>query len=179
MTSDEEDVAAILGGDADRFERIVGRYKGPLMQLAMRFTGDRSTAEEMAHVAFVSCYRALGTWQRKSAFSTWLFSIALNVYRSHLRRAQPSIPLDEELPSQTSLEETISEQQEAAIVRRAVAFLPAKYRDPLVTFYFLDADLAETAAILRLPESTVKTRLRRGRHLLAQRLERQLTRGKR
>lgn len=180
MTSDEEDVASIIGGDVNRFERIVGRYKKPLMHLALRFTGDRSAAEEMAHVAFVHCYRSLATWQRKSAFSTWLFSIALNVYRSHMRRAQPPfVPLSEALRWDADLEDMISEQEEWAIVQRAVVFLPAKYRDPLITFYFREADLAETAAILGLPESTVKTRLRRGRRLLAERLDSLLSRGKR
>lgn len=96
MTCDDDDVAAVLAGDVDRFEHIVRRYEGALMRLAMRFTSDRSAAEEMAHDAFVSCYRSLRSWRRDSAFSTWLFSIALNVYRSRLRRSQPAfVPLDE------------------------------------------------------------------------------------
>jgi len=56
------------------------------------------------------------------------------------------------------------------MIRRAVASLPARYRDPLVLFYFLDADVAETARCLGVPQGTVKARLHRGRELLARRL---------
>ena len=179
MTSDGDDVAAVLAGDIDRFEQIVRRYKRPLMQLALRFTSDRSMAEEMAHDAFISCYRSLGTWRHDSAFSTWLFSVALNVYRARLRRIQPRfVPLDEALLFETDHESTVSEEQEAAIIRRSVTLLPAKYRDPLVIFYCREADLRETASILGIPEGTVKTRLHRGRRLLARRLEK-LLRGRR
>lgn len=172
-STDDEDVAAVLAGDVDRFEQIVLRYERPLMHFALRFTSDRRTAEEMAHDALVRCYRSLPSWRRESAFSTWLFSLALNVYRSALRRRQPEgLPIDETVLVDAESEERIADREEAALVRRAVSYLPAKYRDALTTFYFRDADLAETASILGVAEGTVKARLHRGRKLLADRLAR-------
>ena len=64
--------------------------------------------------------------------------------------------------------------QRDEIIRRAVCSLPAKYRDALILFYFLERDVAETAHVLELPEGTVKARLHRGRNLLKGRLERAL-----
>jgi len=171
ISTDDEDVAAVLAGDVDRFEQIVLRYERPLMHFALRFTSDRTTAEEMAHDSLVSCYRSLPSWRGESAFSTWLFSIALNVYRSALRRRQPEgLPIDETVLVDTESEERIADREEAALVRRAVAYLSPKYRDALTTFYFREADLAETASILGVAEGTVKARLHRGRKLLANRL---------
>jgi RNA polymerase sigma-70 factor, ECF subfamily len=168
---DEADVAAVLAGDVDRFEQIVRRYEKPLFHYALRFTRDRSTAEEMAHDALVSCYRSLPSWRRESAFSTWLFSIALNVYRSAMRRRQPEgLPIEDDLLVDERSEERAAERQEAGLVRHAVSHLPAKYRDALATFYFKEEDLAETARILGRAPGTVKALLHRGRKLLAGRL---------
>jgi RNA polymerase sigma-70 factor (ECF subfamily) len=168
---DEADVAEVLAGDVDRFEQIVRRYEKPLLHYALRFTRSRSEAEEMAHDALVSCYRSLPSWRGESVFSTWLFAIALNVFRSAMRRRQPEgLTIDDDLLVDERSEERASERQEADLVRRAVAHLPAKYRDALATFYFKEEDLAETAKILGRAPGTVKALLHRGRKLLATRL---------
>jgi RNA polymerase sigma-70 factor (ECF subfamily) len=171
VLTDASDVAAVLAGDSERFEAIVLRYQRPLIRYAMRFTDDRSTAEDMAQDALVACYRSLHSWRAESQFSTWLFALALNVYRSRLRRMQPLlVPLDEAMLVDTGAEQRSSDEQQASLVRRAVTWLPAKYRDALVTFYFRDADLAESAHILGIPQGTMKARLHRARRMLAERL---------
>src|SRR5271170_6549155 len=81
-----------LGGDAQAFALIVQRWQGPLINMAWRYCRDRSRAEEMAQEVFLRAWRALGQWRRESSFSTWLFSIAANVYRSELKRI-PSVTL--------------------------------------------------------------------------------------
>ena len=170
-STDSDEVAAVLAGETERFEALVRRYQRPLIRYAMRFTQDRSMAEEMAQDALVACYRSLRSWRGDSQFSTWLFGLALNVYRSRLRRLRPLlVPLDEAMLVDGAGERRSAEEQQASLIRRAVAYLPAKYRDALVTFYFREADLAETARLLGVPAGTVKARLHRARRLLAGRL---------
>lgn len=86
---DREAVRAVLAGDLEAFTGIVRRWQGPLKQLAFRFCRDDGRAEDMAQDAFVSAYRALGQWRGEATFSTWLFALATNVYRSRLRRREP------------------------------------------------------------------------------------------
>ncbi|MFP5285414.1 MAG: RNA polymerase sigma factor, partial [Thermoanaerobaculia bacterium] len=91
---------AVLRGDVERFSGIVARWEGPLLKLAWRFVHDRERAEEMAQEAFVQCFQRLRQWRREARFGTWLFSLALNVYRSRLRtmgRTAPHEPLPGEL----------------------------------------------------------------------------------
>ncbi len=83
---DQVDVEKVLAGDVSAFEEIVRRWQGPLVNLAFRFCRHRGRAEEMAQEAFLRAYRALGKWRKDSAFSTWLFTLAVNLYRSELRR---------------------------------------------------------------------------------------------
>ena len=169
---DVRDVEAVLAGDVERFAGIVERWQGPLVHLAWRFVHNEHVAEELAQEAFLKCYRRLSSWRRDAQFSTWLFALALNVYRSHLRRYQPDVVTDlRELVVEPSQES----ERERDLIRRAVSHLPAKYRDPLILYYFEEEDVGATARILRLPAGTIKARLHRGRELLKERLKRWTT----
>lgn len=175
---DVRDVEAVLAGDVERFGGIVERWQAPLVHLAWRFVRNDHVAEEMAQEAFLKCYRRLAQWRRDSQFSTWLFALALNVYRSHLRRYQPEVSGGEALRALTvpPAQDLLPEEQEREMVRRAVTHLPPKYRDPLILYYFREEDVAETARILQVPTGTIKARLHRGRELLKERLRRWTTR---
>jgi RNA polymerase sigma-70 factor (ECF subfamily) len=170
---DQEDVDRVLAGDISAFERIVQRWQGPLVNLAYRFCRDRSRAEDMAQDAFLRAFRALKGWRRDAAFSTWLFAIATNVYRSELRRIpEGTLPLDsmEGLAAlNAKLIESTDEERYRA-VRRSVSALPGKYKDVLVLFYFHEMDISATSRSLGLPEGTVKARLFRGRKILRSKL---------
>lgn len=168
-------VEAVLDGDTDAFEDIVERWKGPLINLAYRYCLDRGRAEDLAQEAFLRAFRNLRSWRRDAAFSTWLFALAANLYRTELKRLparhkDPAAP-DSAAPSgDMEPEAALSEQEMASAVRSAVAALPGKYRDPIMHYYFHEQDLAVSAAVLGMPEGTLKARLSRGRALLRERL---------
>lgn len=168
---DQDDVVRVLAGDASAFAGIVRRWQGPLIQLAYRFVRDRSRAEDMAQEAFLRAFRNLGSWRRESAFSTWLFALATNLYRTELRR-HPNVtsPLDElrHAPVDQALrvDEVLEVRGREAALQAAVQSLPARYRDVLVLYYFHEMDVAAAAVSLGLPEGTVKAQLFRARALL-------------
>src|ERR1039457_2669250 len=83
---DLADVACVLAADVAAFDGIVRRWQGPLINMAWRYSRDRGRAEEMAQEAFLRAWRGLSHWRRESNFSTWLFALAANVYRSELKR---------------------------------------------------------------------------------------------
>ncbi len=174
--SEEQDAAnvgRVLAGDVEAFAGIVRRWQGPLVTLAFRFCRDRGRAEEMAQTAFLKAYRSLERWRGRSAFSSWLFAIAANVYRSEMRRRHLiMLPLD---AVRDVIETGPTNACDAGVeweerVRRAVSTLPRKYRDVLVLFYFHEMDVRATAMSLGIAEGTVKARLHRGRALLRLRL---------
>lgn len=172
---DEAAVDRVLGGDTTAFSIVVERWQGPLVNLAYRFCRDRQRAEDMAQEAFLRAFRGLKSWRRDAAFSTWLFALAANVYRTEMRRNMPdTVEVDEAVMPTASAEAAASEADRAELVHRAVNSLPPKYRDPLVLFYFHDQDVAATASSLGLPAGTIKARLSRGRALLESKLERRL-----
>ncbi|HUC43074.1 MAG TPA: RNA polymerase sigma factor [Candidatus Sulfotelmatobacter sp.] len=170
---DRADVLRVLGGDLSAFEGIVRRWEGPLVNLGYRFCRDRGRAEEMAQEAFLRAYRALGSWRQDSTFSTWLFALATNLYRSELRRLPlRTVPLEAagEIASAGSLLAQIAGEDRDRAVRNAVLRLPAKYRETVILYYFHGMDIAASAASLGTAEGTVKARLSRARDLLRKKL---------
>jgi RNA polymerase sigma-70 factor, ECF subfamily len=168
-SDDQIDVERILAGDTSAFEAIVRRWQNPLINLAYRFCHDRGRAEEMAQEVFLRAYRALAQWRKEAVFSTWLFALATNFYRSELRRIPArTVSIDDiaepadTRPSDGGLEAVDRD----LAVRRAVGALPAKYRETLILFYFHEMDVPAAARSLGLPEGTVKARLFRGREIL-------------
>ena len=172
-SDDQADAERVLGGDISAFEGIVRRWQAPLVNLAYRFCRDRGRAEEMAQEAFLRAYRGLGQWRKDAVFSTWLFALAANLYRSELRRIPPrTVSLEDiaEPRDARAPDGGLEDQDRDWAVRRAVLALPAKYREALILFYFHDMDVASAALSLGLPEGTVKARLFRGREILRSKL---------
>jgi RNA polymerase sigma-70 factor, ECF subfamily len=170
---DEADVERVLAGDISAFEGLVRRWQRPLVNLAYRFCLDRGRSEEMAQEAFLRAYRSLRQWRKEAAFSTWLFAVATNVYRSKLR-AIPArmVPLEEvtQLKDSDPFDSRLEDEDRDRAVHNAVLALPARYREVLVLFYFHGLDIAATARSLGVPEGTVKARLSRGKETLRNRL---------
>jgi len=171
-TEDLADVERVLAGDVRAFEGIVRRWQGPLVNMAWRYCRDRSRAEEMAQEAFIHAWRGLAQWRREGSFSTWLFALAANVYRSELKRfPTETLPLDEapEPAGPASQHSDLGERGRHEVLRRAVLALPPRYREPVILYYFHEQDVAAAAHTMHLPEGTVKARLSRARALLRQR----------
>ena len=168
---DSADVARVLAGDVGAFEGIVRRWQGPLVNMAWRYCRDRGRAEEMAQDALIRAWRGLASWRSESSFSTWLFSIAANVYRTELKRFPTALPLEEaaEPATPASQADEFEDRRQREALRRAVLALPHRYREPVVLFYFHEMDVGMAARTMGLPEGTVKARLARGRDLLRKR----------
>ena len=170
--ADLADVTRVLAGDVEAFAGLVGRWQGPLVNMAWRYCRDRGRAEELAQEAFIRAWRGLGSWRRESSFSTWLFALAANVFRSELKRFPTvNLPLEEAAEPSTAASQfrDLAAQLSADSVRRAVFALPHRYREPIVLFYFHEMDIAAAARTMGMPEGTLKARLSRARELLRRR----------
>ena len=170
--TDRADVARVLAGDVAAFEGIVRRWQGPLVNLAWRYCRDRGRAEEMAQEAFIRAWRGLAQWRREGSFSTWLFALAANVFRSELKRFPTiNLPLEAapEPSGPASQLNALQQKSRDEAIRRAVLALPLRYREPVILFYFHEMDLGRAARTMGLPEGTLKARLSRARALLRRR----------
>ncbi len=151
-------------------ETLIDRYGDDILRLCVLLLGDRQLAEDAFQIAMVKAWRQRATFRGESGVKTWLARIAVNTCRDMRRRGW--FRLRERSAALDALSETPAPapDETAAEVRRAVLALPDRYRRVVTLYYFEDMKLREIARALRLPESTVSTRLRRARAMLARAL---------
>jgi RNA polymerase sigma-70 factor, ECF subfamily len=176
----EHDLPARLAADLDgAFEAVVLTYQDRLFGFALRLTGSRPDAEEIAQDAFVRAYRALADYPpervRVLALRPWLYRIALNVTRNRARGVRPRlVPLDGERedgepaavePAEDERrgpEATAERKEQGAELAALVAALPERYRAAVVLRHVAGLSYAEAADALGQPVGTVKANVHRG-----------------
>jgi RNA polymerase sigma-70 factor (ECF subfamily) len=174
--SDEEGIIRnCLHGDADAYSILVNRYKTMIYNLAFRMVGDEDTAKDLAQESFIAAYKGLGQFRFGSKFSSWLYSIALNKCRDHLKLAKDTVSTDEisdMMPeNRTSPERAASAEQSKDILQRALDALPVEYRQVLILKHIEELDYQEIADITGTSVSALKVRAHRGREMLKKILE--------
>lgn len=174
-------------GDTAAFEEIVTRHQRSVLNLVYRFTGDASRAEDLAQEVFVRLYRALGGFEAKARFFTYLYKITLNLClkdreREQRRRAQSlDTPSDDthrarEVEDPTGSAEDIAQRHDTArIVREAVQSLPDEQRTAVILHRFHGLSYEELAEVLEISLPAVKSRLHRAKLALKDRLSAYMT----
>lgn len=167
-------IAACIQGDETAIEQLVQTYQQGVFRLALSVLGDPSEANDVAQDTFVSALRALKRYQVSSSFKAWLYTIALNLSRSKLRKRKALERLKQSLSvlfhlrlqqSQTP-EDTVIEREIDAALWNALECLGEKQRLPILLRYYNDLSVKEIAEILNIKEGTVHSRLSIGRERL-------------
>src|SRR5216683_3338221 len=150
-------------GDSQAVETLFRRYHRPLFQTALRVLGNAEDAEDALQDGLLSAYRNLKRFEGRSQFSTWLTRIVINaaLMRRRSAKARPAVSLDEELREMISanLDELSPLLRTAFVLREMEGY-----------------STGEAARKLGVTENTLKARLWRARHQLAERLGRRLRR---
>ncbi|HWF98147.1 MAG TPA: RNA polymerase sigma factor [Steroidobacteraceae bacterium] len=164
-------------GDMRAFERLYRDHIGAVYGLCLRMLRDRAHAQDCAQEAFVNAWKALGRFETRSSFGTWLHRIAVNVVLSRRRKAGSQVesklsttPADEEI-ADTPAEWTLDTPVEVEEIESAIGGLPDGARDVLVLCGIYGYSHGEAAQMLGVAEGTCKAQLHRARALLRVRLE--------
>lgn len=174
--TDEQLLADYLRGDARSFELLVRRHSRELYQFIARFTGSSTMAEDVVQDAFLQVHLSGHRFDMQKRFRPWLFTIAANKARDHLRSRsrRPEVPLDahvsgEEGFGQRFLDLLGVEQSDALQemerdekrrkVRAVVEGMPPALREVLILAYYHRFPYREMAEVLNIPLGTVKSRL--------------------
>jgi RNA polymerase sigma-70 factor (ECF subfamily) len=178
--SDIELVQRAAAGDRVAFAAIYERHRDVVYRFARLMSGSEATAEDVTQEVFVTLIHTMVTYEpRRAGLLTYLYGVARNVTRNRLRRDRRFVAL-ETLPLNTVAaacstdaddpHNAASRAQERALLRRAVLSLPSRYREIIILSDVHGLAYAESARILHVPVGTVRSRLSRGRQLLAARL---------
>lgn len=149
-------------GDREAMECIFRFHAEHAVRLAYLITRDRSCAEDIAQDSFIRAFKSIGTFKDGRPFAPWFARIVVNQARKVKVHIKPYIMINdiEEIPfSKESPEESVVKKEDQKKLVDAIYALGEKYYLPVFLKYFNNFSEAEIADILKIPVSTVKSRL--------------------
>jgi RNA polymerase sigma-70 factor (ECF subfamily) len=175
---DESLIAMFLNGSRKAFDALVMRHMDMVFNLCYNITGDYDEANDCAQDVFISVYKNLGKFEGRSAFSTWLYRIAVNTCRNRVSSAYKKRTLfmgDESGSFCSDMKadpaEMFDKEERVRAVREGISRLPSDERILIVLRDIEGRSYEEISAITDLKEGTVKSRISRGRHRLREYLK--------
>jgi RNA polymerase sigma-70 factor (ECF subfamily) len=171
---DEVLIDRILSGEKRLYEQIMRSYNRKLYRIGMSMLNDETEAEDAMQTAYISAYEHLGSFEKRSAFSTWLTRIMLNECMARKRKKQKIKMELENLDAQEANSMTpahiLANKELSGVLENAVAHLPEKYRLVFVLREIEDMSVKQTSETLSIEESNVKARLSRAKAMLRENL---------
>ena len=176
--TDEQLIFKFQEEDIEAFNEIVFRYKDKLVNFLFRYTGNRDDSEDLAQDTFLKLYRSKHLYREIAKFSTWFYTIAINIAKTNLRKKnrKKAISLssfdtenekDFELTANVlSPDESANASTESYYIQKAIDSLEENFREVIVLRDIQDFEYEEIAQITGLPLGTVKSRINRGREKL-------------
>ena len=174
---DELILRKIKRGDPSGLEELMNRYipyVSAVVWNILRYAMTQEDAEEVVSDVFLAAWEQAQEL-RPNAVKAWLGAVARNKARNKLRKRGVDLPLEEdilELPDPDCAESGLERREEAKLVRRAVDSLGEPDREVFLRHYFYAQTVQEISKYMSMNESTVKTKLRRGRSRLKELLTR-------
>jgi RNA polymerase sigma-70 factor, ECF subfamily len=180
-----------LAGDAAAWEQIVRQYHKRIYNICYRFAGSGDDADDLTQEVFIKMYRTLKTYEvERGAFFTWVTTITRNLLVDHFRKSkhdrltdsleaisasgEDARTLGDQLQDHrmTPPDAQVRRREAGEAVHQALQKLSPELREAVVLRDLEDMDYKEIAAVLKVPEGTVKSRINRGRGELARLLSR-------
>lgn len=180
IDADYETVLCCQKGDVEAFEEVVRKYQKKMFNISYRITGDYNEAAEVVQDAFVSAYRNIKGFKGKSKFSTWLYTIVVNLSKNRLRRIKDRsrrepFSMDDSVETENgkikterasdgpSVLQRLEKREIMQRVQECIYSLDNEFREVIVLRDVQGFSYDEISAMLKTAEGTVKSRLHRAR----------------
>ncbi len=157
-------------------DRLVRQYGSLVLKQAYFYLKDRHKAEDVCQEVFLRMYKKQPQLPDEQSEKAYLLRVTINLCKDVLksawhRRVTPMIEGYDAPHPQNGPEADAVEREEKQLLYEAVLNLPPIYKDVVLLFYYHDMPTGEIAKVLKIPEVTVRTRLMRARHRLAEALK--------
>ncbi|XKE94594.1 sigma-70 family RNA polymerase sigma factor [Metaplanococcus flavidus] len=160
----------------EEMKKIMDTHGEYLIRLAYFYVKDWLTAEDIMQEVFISYYRKSAQFDNRASLKTYLSKIAVNKCRDHLRswknkRSLFSNGIGGLISSGKSPEAALEQHTFQGNLTNKILELPVKYREVILLFYYQEFTSKEISELLNCSENTVKTRLRRAKDLLREKVD--------
>jgi RNA polymerase sigma-70 factor, ECF subfamily len=162
MKADIDLVREVKTGNVSAFSELVRRHEKALYRLALRFSRDHGTAEDIVQESFVKAYQKLASFEERSSFKSWLFRIAINTSKNKLRgQSGNEVDIEDvQLAVDPKVEEDVEFKEVQGFIHDEVQKLPERQRIALTLRVFEELSFQEIAQIMDCPYDTAKANYR-------------------
>lgn len=174
QVDDKELLALVKSGNMTAFSALVDRYKVRLFNLIYRMLQNKEEAEDLLQETFLRVFRERERYDPNYAFSTWIYTIALNLCRNELKRRKRFKFFGMDLikdDRRYAVETKAGQNCLGSTLEKAIASLPVKYRTVFVLREVNQLSYEEMSESLGIPLGTVKSRVNRARLILRRKLK--------
>jgi RNA polymerase sigma-70 factor, ECF subfamily len=183
--TDSEIVKTILAGNHDAFRTLAEKYQGPVFRTCIGFVHNKEDAEDITQEVLVKIYQSLSSFKGESAFSTWVYRIAVNASLNFLRkksrqqiftRIENFLGFDKNEPSihfesrMHNPEQILTNRERSAQIQHALHSLPENQRIAFTLSKYDDLPQREIAEIMFLSEGAVEALMHRAKANLQKKL---------
>ncbi len=168
VLSDEDLVDLVRRGKKDLYAEIIRRYKERLLRYARYLLLDKNQAADVVQESFIKVYINLRGFNTKQKFSSWIYRIVHNEAVNLLKKEKKWVKIDDkcDFKIQENMQDDFIKKELEENLQECLENMPIIYKEPLVLYYLEEKSYVQISDILRLPEKTVATRLRRAKSLL-------------
>jgi RNA polymerase sigma-70 factor (ECF subfamily) len=172
MESDERLIARVRDGDRLALQALYARHSVPIYRFVLRLMRDETAAEDVVSEVFIDLWRNPSGFEGRSTVSTWLMAIARNKAWTLRRKKKEGEVADETLEAiedeSDDPEVTAQKKSKSELLRSCLERLSPEHREVMDLVYYHDKTVEEVAAIVGIPEGTVKTRMFHARKKLSE-----------
>jgi RNA polymerase sigma-70 factor, ECF subfamily len=173
--SDEVLIGRIAQGDRLAMQVLFARHHVRVYRFVLRLVRNEAAAEDLISEVFLDVWRQADRFEGRSTASTWLLAIARFKALSSMRR-KPDEELDEETAatiedSSDTPEISLQKKDKSEVLRSCLEGLSREHREVIDLVYYHEKSVEEVAAIVGIPEATVKTRMFYARKKLSELLK--------
>ncbi len=166
-------VERYLSGDRSAFDQLMAAHEDRVFSVCLRVMRDRDAALDAVQETFITVFRKAHMYNGESAFSTWLYRVAVNTCYDQLRkmkrrRTEP-IPEGRD-PPDPAVQDELTAVELRPDLQAALETLSEEFRNAVILSDLEGLPLSEVGEILGIPVGTVKSRVFRGRRILADQL---------
>ncbi len=166
--TEQELAKRISEGDPTAAETFAREHYSAVLRLALRLSGNRDDAEDIAQETFLVARQKIHTYRGGSSLRTWIHRIAFNEYRQWRRKRRPLQLADHDRPS---IDKAIKSFETGHDLENALRQLPDKQREAFILFEVEQLSMNEVAHVLGVPSGTAKARVHYARQCLRRQLE--------
>jgi RNA polymerase sigma-70 factor, ECF subfamily len=169
-------IDSVLDGNLKDFELLINKYQPSIFRLSIGLLHNREDAEELTQDVFIKLYLSLSTFNKKSAFSTWLYRLTINTCLNALKKKKKGqfwTALSETLrlsSNEVSAEAAMINRSDDELIRQAIDNLPLKQRVAFIMTKYEDLPQREVATIMKLTEGSVEQLVLRAKTNLRKKL---------